>query len=204
MKTQVIMKRMLFGQEVRQQSKTGMFSATDLRSIGNNWRRQNGLPDFNMGVYLKTKSTRAFIEELEKKYGSVIVAGKGKGRNSNTWVHPLLFIDIALAINPKLKIEVYEWLFDNLLEFRNDSGDSYKDMCGALWVRIPNKQSFPAYIVKVANYIQQACNVKDWQSATPEQLKLRDKIHNSIKTLTSVLQSTDEAVRLGVKEHVNP
>ena len=29
-----------------------------------------------------------------------------------------LFLDLALAINPKLKVEVYEWLFDKLLEYR--------------------------------------------------------------------------------------
>ena len=74
MKTQVIMKRMLFGQEVRQQSKRACFLPPILRNIGNSWRRQNGLSDFNMGVYLRAKSTKAFIKELEKKYGSVIVS----------------------------------------------------------------------------------------------------------------------------------
>ena len=53
------------------------------------------------------------------------------GRGQHLWVHPLLFIDMALWLNPKLKLEVYEWLFDKLLMYRNDSGDSFKRMCGA-------------------------------------------------------------------------
>jgi len=201
MKTQVEMKRMLFDSEVRQQSKTEFFSATDLVRAGNEWRAKNGMTDFNLSGFLKNgKKTNEFIKELEIKYGKVVDITQG--RNGGTWVHPLLFIDIALAIDPKLKIEVYEWLFDNLIRFRNDSGDSYKEMSMALWGRLGNKREFSKYITRVANYIRKSCGVKDWESATEEQLKLRDKIHNSIKTLAGVLTSPDQAVILGIKEHI--
>jgi len=200
MKTQVLVKRELFGSEIKQQSKTGFFSATDLARVGNKWRITRDLSVFNLSVFLKSKSTTEFIEELNHKYD--IVLSTGRGRNAQTWVHPLLFIDIALAINPKLKIEVYEWLFDNLLRFRNDSGDSYKEMSAAIWQRFQNKREFPKYITRVANYIRESCGVADWNNANEAQLKLRDKIHDSIKTLTNVLTNTDQAVRLGVKENV--
>ena len=201
MKTQVLMKRELFGAEIEQQSKTGFFNATDLVKIGNKWRNSRDLSIFNFSAFLNNAKTKEFIEELNNKYD--IVIDKGRGKNSKTWVHPLLFIDIALAINPKLKVEVYEWLFDNLIRFRNDSGDSYKEMSAAIWQRFQNKREFPKYIKRVANYVRKSCGVEDWQVATEEQLRLRDKIHFSIKTLTNVLTSTDEAVRLGVKENVN-
>lgn len=201
MKTEVIMKRELFNAEIRQQSKTGFFSATDLVRVGNKWRISRDMATFNLSLFLKSKSTLIFIDELNYKYDIVIT--KSKGRNSTTWVHPLLFIDIALAINPKLKVEVYEWLFDNLIKFRNDSGDSYKEMSAAIWQRFQNKREFPKYIIRVANYIKKSCNVNDWNTATEEQLKLRDKMHYSIKTLTNVLTNTDEAVRLGVKENID-
>ena len=113
---------------------------------------------------MKYKTTIEFIGELEKKYGSVITFGRG--RSSTTWVHPLLFIDIALAINVKLKIEVYEWLFDNLIKFRNDSGDSYKEMSAALYQRTTNKREFPDYIQSVALQIKEALGVEDWQHAS--------------------------------------
>jgi len=200
MKTQVLMKRELFGSEIEQQSKTGFFNATDLVKIGNKWRSSRDLPIFNFSAFLNNSKTKEFIEELNSKYD--IVISKGKSKNSKTWVHPLLFIDIALAINPKLKVEVYEWLFDNLIRFRNDSGDSYKEMSAAIWQRFQNKREFPKYIARIADYIRKSCNVTDWNNASEEQLKLRDKMHYSIKTLTNVLTSTDEAVRLGVKENV--
>lgn len=194
------MKRELFGCEISQQSKTEFFSATELAKAGNKWRRFNELSDFNLSQYLKSNSFIEFKNEIEKKYGNVITSSRG--RNSNTWVHPLLFIDIALAINPKLKIEVYEWMFDNLIRFRNDSGDSYKEMSAAIYTRFVNKREFPNYIQKVANYIKAELKVDDWQKATEQQLKSRDTIHNSIRLLCNVLNDTNQAVRLGVKENI--
>ena len=200
METQVIMKRQLFSGKISQQSKTGFFNATELAQIGSEWRRAQGHTPFNLSQFLKTDSTCSFIHELENKYGDALAVTRG--RNGGTWVHPLLFIDIALAINPKLKVEVYEWLFDNLIKFRNDSGDSYKEMAAAIWTRFVNKREFPKYMVRVANYIKKSCEVPDWQTATENQLKQREKIHNSIKTLTNVLTNTDDAVRLGVVENL--
>lgn len=200
MQTQVLMKRELFGCEISQQSKSEFFSATELVNAGNKWRLANGFKEFNLSQYIKSNSFVEFKTELENKYGCVL--SSSRGRNSNTWVHPLLFIDIALAINPKLKIEVYEWLFDNLIKFRNDSGDSYKEMSAAIYVRFSNKREFPNYIQKVANYIKSELKVDDWQKATEEQLKKRDIIHNSIRLLCNVLNDTNQAVRLGVKENM--
>lgn len=200
MKTQVLMKRKLFGAEIQQQSKSGFFNATDLVKIGNKWRDSRSLPNFNFSAFLNNAKTKEFIEELHNKYN--IVIDRGRGKNSKTWVHPLLFIDIALAINPKLKVEVYEWLFDSLIKYRNDSGDSYKEMSAAIYQRAQNKREFPNYIIRVANYIRKACGVEDWQTATEEQLRLRDKIHLSVKSLTNVLTNTDDAVRMGVNENI--
>lgn len=200
METQVLMNRELFGCIIRQQSKTEFFSATDLANAGNKWRLANGFAFLNLTVYLKSKSFLEFKNEVEKKYGQSISIGRG--RNSTTWVHPLLFIDIALAINPKLKVEVYEWLFDNLIKFRNDSGDSYKEMAAAIYLRTTNKRDFPEYISKVANQIKLKLGVTDWQKATEQQLKKRDLIHNSIKLLCNVLNNTNQAVRIGIEENM--
>ena len=80
MKTEVIMKRELFGKEVSQQSKTEFFSATDLVRTGNFWRNANGLGDFNITAWWNRKDTKEFIGELEKKYGKVYSKGRGKGK----------------------------------------------------------------------------------------------------------------------------
>lgn len=197
MNTEVIMKRELFGCQISQKSKTEMFSATDLVAAGNKWRVSNGLPFFNLAAFFQNKSTKEFVSMLEDKYGVVKINSRGKG--VHTWVHPLLFIDIALAISPQLKIEVYEWLFDHLLRYRNESGDSYKKMSGALFIKHGNKTVFPRYIQSVAEQIKVACGVKDWQSARESDLKKRDRIHESIALLCDVLP-VDEAVRIGIKK----
>jgi len=200
MKTAVLMKRSLLGGQISQNSKTGMFSATDLVKIGNKWRIANGYEQFTMKSWLQNKSTKEFITELEKKYGEVKKSARGKG--SHTWMHPLLFIDMALAISPKIKLETYEWLFDQLIKYRNDSGDSYRPMCGSLYAHARNKTYFHQYVQQVAKQIKQACGVKDWNEATEQQLKLRDKLHNDIALLSEVLNNNDEAVRIAITKAV--
>ena len=197
--TQVIMKRELFGGEISQQSKTQFFSATDLERMGNVWRITHNLPTFKMNKWFANKATQEFITMLEERYGVVKVNSKGK--NHHTWIHPLLFIDMALAISPELKLEVYEWIFDHLLKYRNDSGDSYKEMSAALYGIYGNKKEFPKFIIKVADYIKDKVGVEDWQKATQEQLEQRDKIHNAIKLFCRVMTNPREAVRLGVYEY---
>lgn len=190
------LKRKIFNEEIRQDLQTGFFSATDIVRAGNNWRAQQGLPLFNLAAWFNRKDVKEFMSELEKKYGQIKISGRG--RNSSTWVHPLLFIDLALAISPTLKIEVYEWIMDELIRFRNDSGDSYKKMIGCLYERYSNKRDFPDYIKKVALQIKKKCEVADWETATEKQLELRDKIHENIALLADVLNNADEAVRIGI------
>ena len=198
--TEVVMKRELFGHEISQKSQSEFFSATDLVKAGNKWRIANGFSDFNLSQYLKGQKTLEFIGEIEKKYGKSMI--NGRGRNAHTWVHPLLFIDIALALNPKLKIEVYEWLFDNLIKYRNDSGDSYKEMSAAIFTRMGNAREFQQYIQKVATEIKAALNVKEWETASEIQLRQRDLIHNSIKLLCRVMKDTDAIVRIAIEENL--
>lgn len=186
------------GSTVRQNHKTGFLAATDLVRIGNIKRRELGMRDFNLSAFLKTKQTKEFIEELQKTNERVIRKSKQKGEHQVTWVHPLLFMDIALAMNAKFKVQVYEWMHDNLLKYRDDSGDSYKKMTGALYERVTDKARFHKYITRVANYIKKSCNVEDWNSATQEQLELRTKMHENISLLCSVLTNPDNAVKFGV------
>lgn len=198
MKTEVVMKRELFGMDISQKSKSKFFSLTDLVRAGNKWRSQNEISIFDVKGYLNQKSTKEFISELESKYGKVKISGRGRG--NHTWVHPYLFVDVALAISPKLKIETYEWLFDNLIKMRNESGDSYKKMCGALWKIVSNKSRYPEIVKKAANLIQSECGVEDWQRATEGQLKLRDKIHEAIYMVSDFVQDPKKCVVSSIKK----
>jgi hypothetical protein len=200
MKTEVIMKRKLLGIEVSQKSKSEFLSATDLVKAGNKWRINHDMAQFNLSLWFKKQSTQEFIKSLDKKFGNPVI--KGRGRNSCTWVHPFLFIDIALSISPELKIETYEWLYDYLLKYRNNSGDSYKEMCGYLYIAIPNKREFTKFIKNTSSQIKEACGIKeweDWQKASQDTLELRDNIHKNIILLSDVVK-VEEAVRLGIKK----
>lgn len=196
MKTEVLMQRNLFGEIVRQNNKTGFICANDIVAAGNKYRALNSLKLFDFRAWVDSKGNKEFIDEMKTQFGEVVVTKKG--RDGSTWLHPYICIDLALSIDPKLKIEVYKWLFDELLKFRNDSGDSYKKMCGFLFDNCKSKTTFHRDISKIAAQIQLACNVSDWQLATESQLKLRDKIHNNIALLSDVLRDNEQAVRLGI------
>lgn len=200
MKTEVIMKRKLFEYEISQKSKSEFFSATDLVKAGNKWRLENKFEVFNFNKWLQSKNVKEFLFELEKEYGTIKINSKGK--NQHTWVHPFLFIKIALSINPKLEIKVYKWLYDYLIKYRNDSGDSYKKMTGSLYENSKSKTSFYKEIAFIAKKIKDTCNIDDWQRATEKQLKLRDKIHENISILSDVLKDNDQAVRIGIEKAI--
>ena len=190
------MKRHTLGEIISQKSKSGFFSATELERAGNKWRVMNDLPFMKLNSYFSNRANKEFILELEAKYGKVKTDGRGKG--NHTWVHPMLFIDIALWIDPKMKVEVYAWLMDNLLLFRNDSGESYKKMTGALYRVAKNKTKFPQNIQLVASRIRLECGVKDWNEATENQLKLRDRMHEFISFACDMLKDGNDAIEVGI------
>lgn len=196
METAVLMERKLFDCSIRQNSKTGMFCVNDLLVAGNHWRALNKLPAFNFSSWQQTQSTKEFIAALENQFENVIYTKRGN--SGSTWYHPYLFIDLALAISPTLKIEVYSWLYDELLKYRNFSGDSYKKMCGAIFDRTSSKSTFPRDIAKLAEHIKNQCEVKDWQTATESQLRLRDKMHENIALLVEVMNNINQAIRIGI------
>ena len=192
------MKRKLFNSEIAQKSKNSYLSASDLIKAGNIWRLTNGKELFNLNEWLRQKKTKEFIEALENMYGEVKISSKGK--NLHTWFHPYLFIDLALSINPELKIKVYSWIYDNLIEYRNNSGDSYKKMAGALWIAQKNKSNFKIDIVSVANRIKVECDVKDWQTASEKQLKLRDKIQEYISLFSDIIRDRQNLIEVSIKK----
>jgi len=198
MKTEVFMKRPLMGEDVRQSSKTSFISANDIVKAGNRWRVMNGLPLFTLQTWMNNLTTKEFVNELTANFGEVTQTRRGA--NGGTWMHPYLAIDLALTISPKIKIEVYSWLYDELLKYRNFSGNSYQRMAGSLFERSLSKSTFPRFISKIAILIKKECNVKDWETANEEQLRLRDKIHENIALLSQVMNNQDEAVRIGILE----
>lgn len=202
MKSEVYLERNLLGGIVRQSNQSEYLNVNDLLLVANKWRVTNDMQIFKYENWYNSSATKEFLTELELQIGKPVIISK-RGKTGERWVHPFAFIDLALAINPKLKIDVYSWLYDQLIKFRNNSGDSYKKMCGALYENCTNKSNFHRGVSETALLIQKACNVEDWQKATEEQLKLRDKIHENITLLCDVLRDNNQAIRIGISKAVN-
>lgn len=199
MKTEVFIERPLFDGTVRQSSKTGYLNANDLLLCGNRWRILNHMKMFKYENWFNSSATKEFLKELESQIGVSPIKSK-RGKTGERYLHPFVFIDLALSISPKLKIEVYSWLYDELIKYRNYSGDSYKKMTGALWSNCSNKSNFHKGMTTTAKWIKNACGVKDWQTATEDQLKMRDRIHENISLLCDVLRDNGQAIKIGISK----
>jgi len=196
-KTEVVMERSIAGITVRQKHKTGFYNVADLERFGNNHRIVNNLPIQKVTEYFRSPKSKEFIESLEKEVGKIQTGGRGRGNEK--WVHPFLFIDIALWYSPDLKVKVYQWLYDNLIEFRDNSGESFKSMTKALNENCSIRGNLVLEIKKVARFIRESCGLsgdKTWETATEAQLKLRDELQVSITTATYFEKNTDKILSI--------
>ena len=180
MKTEVIMHRGLQGFVIQQKSKTGMFNATDLVNQWNSYYRNSDNKKL-IGHFFENENTKSLIEIIiEKEYfkteNSVFL--KTRGRYGGTWMHPILFIDFAMWLNPEFKYDVLKWVSDNLLVFRNKAGDDYKELTKSV-------SSIGVYdYVKVAqaiNFIVYGKHKRNIRNASNEsQLNEMNKIQSNI------------------------
>lgn len=118
--TKTIIKREFLGSEISQKSENGFFSATDLFKVANQLRAKKGLNPRVLDTYNRLSSTIEFEAQLAKKYTTTREHKYGRG--GNLWAHPFLFVDMALWLfNPDFKLEVYEWIFNDLPKYIDDS-----------------------------------------------------------------------------------
>lgn len=125
MKTSVTMVRKMGEFEVHQRTKDGMFNATSLLKQWNNGKRGK-----EVNAFLKNSSTIEFIQSLQESEeldtrNIVTVSKGGNTENQGTWMHPYLFIDFAMWINPKFKVSVIKFVYDELIKQRHEAGDNY-------------------------------------------------------------------------------
>lgn len=141
MKTNQNMVRKMGDFNVTQRTKDGMFNATNLLRQWN----ESILNTPNLG-YLKKmdkffdlKSTKEFITAIEQnsKDGDSPYL-KTRGKYGGTWMHPYLFIDFAMWLNPTFKLQVIKFVYDELIKHRNLAGDNYRELCSAIYRIAPN------------------------------------------------------------------
>lgn len=141
MKTNQIMERSMGEFKVYQRTKDGFFNAT---SLIKQWNASRGMKK-EINDYLENKATEEFIEELileenlDKGNYPYVKSRASRGDNAGTWMHPLLFLDFAMWLNPRFKVKVLKYVQDEMIKFRNLAGDAYPQMCKAVYSIIPEK-----------------------------------------------------------------
>lgn len=133
MKTSVNMVRTMGSFEVIQRTKDGMFNATTLLK---QWNQLSGQGK-KLDNFFENISTKEFIEAIQEEEvlhtrNSVYVKSRAsRGANAGTWMHPLLFIDFAMWINPRFKYQVIKFVHDQLIQYRHEAGNRYKVLTNA-------------------------------------------------------------------------
>ena len=164
---------------VTQRSKDGFFNATELLK---QWNSPSNLNTQNFG-YLKNKdlddffsnkNTKEFIEALQVEENlntPKLVYLKTRGKyNGGTWMHPILFIKFAMWLNPRFEVQVIKFVYDQMIQYRNDAGDAYRELSAAVMKIVPRD-----YMPKAMRKIGEALN---WIIFNQHEKMLRNKHGN--------------------------
>lgn len=191
MKTNQVLTRPMGSFNVLQRTSDGFFNATALLK---QWNGQSK-SERKMDNYFNIKGTNEFvgtIMERENLHTPKLVYVKSRasrGSNAGTWMHPLLFIDFAMWINPEFKYDVLKFVYDQLIQYRNEAGDTYKEMATQI-ASISKSQNVTINIRNVAtalNHIVYGRHEKELRNKSAEEqsmrelLKLQTKVSELIK-----------------------
>jgi hypothetical protein len=92
---------------------------------------------------LSTKDLKGILTKVSKA---------NKGDNAGTWMHPILYIKFAMYLSPSFEYHVLKFVSDELLKYRNDAGDAYREMCGTI-AKIVDKAFVTSAIQDIAKAI---------------------------------------------------
>lgn len=175
MKTNQIMIRQMGEFSVKQRTKDGFFNATELLK---QWNRVSGMKkEVTKFLYLGSTSELVKIimerEDLHTQDSTYVKSRASRGDNAGTWMHPVLFIDFAMWINPSFKYDVIKFVYDDMIRYRNLAGDSYKELASAISKIVPK-----TFIPKAMQKVGEALNWIIFDSHEP---LLRNKHGNESK-----------------------
>lgn len=142
---------------VQQRTKDGMFNATALLK---QWNEAKGMSK-NIAHYFEMEGTKEFVKALMEKENftcrdSVYVKSKARmDRGGGTWMHPIMFIDFCMWVNSSFKVDVIKFVFDQMIKYRNESGEAYKALSAAIYSIVSKEQMKDAMcrVSKGINYI---------------------------------------------------
>lgn len=211
MKTEILMKRDLDGLVVSQKSKNGYLNATELLSQFNHEKGKKKV----LSEFFSNKNTEEFLTELARELSDIDNVGNTlylekdlyttkRGKNGGTYMHPYLFVKFAMWLSPAFEVKVIKWVYDNLLDFRNQAGTFYKEICDAIqerYVEYYNSKPNPILFIKEVNYLNQlvygSSSGNHRNHSSQEQLDKLNKLQSAnIKLIKSGVSKFDRKVKL--------
>lgn len=189
MKTNQEMVRQMGKFNVIQRTSDGYFNATGLLKQWNSEAKSKSVDS----TYLKTRDIDNFwkitnldqlmseIAENELNFKSpnfgelknaLSKACRGK-KNGGTWMHPILFIKFAMYLSPRFEYHVLKFVSDEMIRYRNDAGDAYKELSSAIMKIVP-KDFMPKAMQKVGEAL-------NWVVFNNHEHALRNKYGNEQK-----------------------
>lgn len=175
--TSVTMVRKMGSFNIEQRTKDGYF---DANSLLNQWNSRPENTRRRKDDFLNSKRTKEFIDTIQEDLAngeiSPMAFYEKKGRNTykgktkdELWMHPYLFIDFAMWINPKFKLSVIKFVYDELINQRTLAGDNYKNLSSSL-VKLKG-YSFQEVAIAIQWIVYNKTGKELRQYATHEQLK---------------------------------
>lgn len=99
-------------------------------------------------------------------------ASRGR-RNGGTWMHPILFVKFSMYLSPRFEYHVLKFVADQMIRYRNDAGDAYKELASAIMKIVPRD-----FMPKAMQKIGEALN---WVIFNSHEKMLRNKHGDEMK-----------------------
>lgn len=160
MKTNQEMVRYIDNFSVIQRTSDGYFDGGELLR---QWNNVEGNPRRRMTEFIDSPKVKEFLKALsvdesqrsKADIGENQLLIKIKGRNTKEgktpdkiWMNPLLFIKFAMWINPTFEVKVLRFVYDEMIRYRNEAGEAYKEL-GSAMMKIVPKDFMPKAMQKV-------------------------------------------------------
>ena len=221
MKTNVVLQskdRELFGITIKQETKTGFLSVSELQKAYEKARWQYGWNEMNIASLMQSKKMierlfyilkekdfikvelSSFIEMCEKEGITKVLKGlgvwktTGKGNTRVVMCDPYIWISIALELNPIIYAKVIGFITDSLIFDRIEAGSEFKPMNNAIKSIIPNPE-YPKYSIEINKKVFGTHITGMRNLATASELKKITKIEQFITSAIEMeMIKTDEQI----------
>jgi hypothetical protein len=221
MKTNVVLEskdRELFGITIKQETKTGFLSVSDLQKAYETARWQYGWSERRIDVLMQTQdfkervfyllqeqgliktSILGFIEMVEKEGIAKVLKGlgvyktTGARQTKQVMANPYIWVLLAMELNPMIYAKVIIWLTDSLIFDRIEAGTEFKPMNNAIKSIIPNPE-YPKYSIAINKKVFGTHLSGMRNLATAQELKKITKIEQFITNAIDMgMIKTDEQI----------